>query len=69
MKELRDQYASYSMSELIEECVLLKEQNKTLLMRLAAVKTIVTSINPACSEKIKKLLHECGDCEVNNVSR
>ncbi len=56
-------YKLYSHDALIKECVMLYEQNRHLTMRLAAVKTIVSSLNPTCSEKLKRLMSECGGCE------
>ena len=63
MSDVIKRYNLCSKEQLIKECVFLTDQNKALLMRLAAVKTIVNSINPACSEKLKRLINECGGCE------
>lgn len=63
MSDLIKRYNSYSKDQLVKECIFLTDQNKALVMRLAAVKTIVNSINPACSEKLKRLIDECGGCE------
>lgn len=45
------------------EIAYLKEQNKDLLMRLSAIKVIVTRVNPVCSEKLQQLLSICEGCK------
>jgi len=44
---------------------LLREENKTLLMRLAGVKTIVSMINPVCTQKLEELLNSCSSCKAD----
>lgn len=48
---------------LMNENRILKEQNQDLLMRLSAVKTIVTKISQTCSEKLRHLLEDCEGCK------
>jgi hypothetical protein len=49
------------------EIMILKEQNKDLLMRLCAIKTIVTKVNPVCSEKLQQLLDVCEGCKDGKI--
>ena len=52
-----------SVEGLTKENALLKAELHDLTMRLAAIKTILTRVNPVCSQKLMKLLEECEGCE------
>ena len=41
----------------------LEAENKDLLMRLSAIKVMVTRISPVCSEKLQKLFEDCEGCK------
>lgn len=51
------------MNDLQRELDLLKAENQDLTMRLAAIKTILTRVNPVCSQKLLKLIEDCEGCE------
>jgi len=42
---------------------LIREENKILLMRLAGIKTIISMVQPACTQKLEKLLNDCQGCK------
>lgn len=41
----------------------LRDENKTLTMRLSAVKVIVNMINPVCTQKLEELMNTCSNCK------
>lgn len=51
-------YSKYTMEQLVCECIRLESDYKTLYMRLAAVKTILSNIDPICFDKLKLLINE-----------
>ena len=55
-----------TIEELSNEIRVLKDQNKDLIMRLSAIKVIVTKINPVCSEKLQQLLDTCNLCNTGD---
>lgn len=56
MSDLKEKYKKFTFDQLLRECISLEAQNRTLLMRLVAVKTIVTSCNPICAEKLRDVI-------------
>lgn len=50
------------INRLINENRVLKEENKDLFMRLAAIKTIINRVKPICSQKLESMLKECEEC-------
>jgi len=48
------------------EIRVLKDQTRDLIMRLSAIKVIVTRINPVCAEKLQQLLDTCGTCNIGD---
>jgi len=40
----------------------LRQENKDMRMRLVAVRTLVTHLQPACSKKLEELLRDCEGC-------
>ena len=46
-----------------DELAVLRTENHDLTMRLAAIKTILTRVNPVCSQKLLKLIEDCEGCE------
>ena len=49
--------------DLRNEVKTLREEVKDLIMRLSAIKIIVTKIEPVWSEKFKTLLEACEGCK------
>lgn len=49
--------------ELKNEVKVLREEIQDLRMRLSAIKVIVNSVEPICSEKFKTLLEYCEGCK------
>lgn len=49
-----------SLLSLEREIRFLKEENKQLNMKLAAIKTITLYQEPLCADRVRKALQECG---------
>lgn len=51
------------IEELEAEMIVLKEHEKHLMMRLTAIKLMVTAATPACSKKLEEVINSCGGCQ------
>ena len=49
---------------LLRENQLLRDENHDMRMRLVAVRSLVTNLQPACSKKLEQLLSECEGCQL-----